>query len=184
MSSRFAATTLQRARAVRAAVFDVDGVLTDGRLFIDAEGERLKAFHVQDGQGLKLLLAAGITPLIVTGRDSAAVRRRVADLGLPHARYGVGDKAAAVSALLAELGLDWSALAVIGDDWPDLPLVAHATFSAAPADAHPDVLARVHHVCARSGGLGAAREFADLLLHASGQYPRLLAEQTGTLDGH
>lgn len=183
MSTRFAATTLARARRVRAAVFDVDGVLTDGRLFIDGDGERLKAFHVQDGHGLKLLLAAGIAPLIVTGRDSAAVRRRVADLGLPYAHYGVADKAAAVSALLAELGLSWGELAVIGDDWPDLPLMARAAFSAAPADAHPDVLARVHHVCERSGGRGAAREFADLLLHASGQYPRLLADQTGTLDG-
>ncbi|NWG74527.1 MAG: 3-deoxy-D-manno-octulosonate 8-phosphate phosphatase, partial [Rubrivivax sp.] len=88
---------------MKAAVFDVDGVLTDGTLYVGADGETLKAFHVLDGHGLKLLAQAGIAPVIVTGRDSAAVRRRVADLGLAHARFGAADKLAAAADVLAEL---------------------------------------------------------------------------------
>ena len=113
-----------RGLGLKAAIFDVDGVLTDGTLFVGADGETVKAFHVLDGHGLKLLRAGGIEPLVVTGRDSAAVRRRVADLGLVHAVYGAGDKLAAAEALLARLGIDWADVAAIGDDWPDLPLLA------------------------------------------------------------
>ena len=95
-----------RSLGLRAAIFDVDGVLTDGRLYIGEQGETVKAFHVLDGHGLKLLLAGGIVPLIVTGRDSPALRRRVADLGLPHAVYGAGDKLAAAEGLHTALGID------------------------------------------------------------------------------
>lgn len=167
---------------MKAAIFDVDGVLTDGRLFIGEQGEGFKAFHALDGHGLKLLAQAGIQPLIITGRDSPAVRRRVADLGLSHARYGVHDKVAAAEALLAPMGITWPEVAVIGDDWPDLPLMQRAGFSAAPANAHAEVRARVDHVSALRGGEGAAREFCDLLLIAAGRYASLLAQQTHTLD--
>ena len=167
---------------VKAAIFDVDGVLTDGRLYIGETGEVFKAFSALDGHGLKLLAQAGIVPLVVTGRDSAAVRRRVADLGLAHAAYGAHDKVAAAQALLAPLGIDWPDVAVIGDDWPDLPLFARAGFRAAPANAHAEVKARADHVTAASGGHGAAREFCDLLLMASGRYAALLAGCTTTLD--
>src|SRR3982751_895407 len=108
---------------LKAAIFDVDGVLTDGRLFIGEQGEVFKAFSTLDGHGLKLLAQGGIVPVVVTGRDSPAVRRRVADLGLSHAAYGAADKLAAADALLAGLGLAWDRTAVIGDDWPDLPLM-------------------------------------------------------------
>ena len=170
---------------MKAAIFDVDGVLTDGTLFISAAGEEMKAFSVLDGQGLKLLRAGGIEPLVITGRDSAAVRRRVADLGLTRAAYGVADKLAAAEALLAELGCTWSEVAAIGDDWPDLPLLTRAGFAAAPPNAHAEVRAVAHHVTAARGGEGAAREFCDLLLLGNGRYAGLLAGEGGhgvTLD--
>ena len=168
---------------VKAAIFDVDGVLTDGRLFIGENGESFKAFSVLDGHGLKLLLQGGITPLVITGRDSPAVRRRIADLGLPHAVYGARDKLAAAMALLQALGLDWPDLAVMGDDWPDLPLMTRAAFACAPANAHAEVRAIAHHVTAARGGEGAARECCDLLLMAAGRYAPLLQGHLATLDG-
>jgi 3-deoxy-D-manno-octulosonate 8-phosphate phosphatase (KDO 8-P phosphatase) len=171
------------ALGMKAAIFDVDGVLTDGRLFIGAEGELFKAFCTLDGHGLKLLAQGGIVPIVITGRDSPAVRRRVADLGLPHAVFGAGDKLAAALPLLASLGLDWPEVAAIGDDWPDLPLLSRAGFACAPANAHPEVKAAVDHVTAAGGGDGAAREFCDLLLMASGCYAALLHGHLQTLDG-
>ena len=125
-----------RAMGLKAAIFDVDGVLTDGRLFIGESGESFKAFSSLDGHGLKLLAQGGIVPLVITGRDSPAVRRRIADLGLPHAMYGVQDKLAAATALLQSLALDWEDVAAMGDDWPDLPLMTRAAFACAPANAH------------------------------------------------
>jgi 3-deoxy-D-manno-octulosonate 8-phosphate phosphatase (KDO 8-P phosphatase) len=168
---------------MKAAIFDVDGVLTDGRLWITEDGEQVKAFHALDGHGLKLLAHGGIVPVIVTGRDSAAVRRRAADLGIARAVYGAADKLAAAETQLAALGLGWDEVAVIGDDWPDLPLLARAGFAAAPPNAHAEVRALVDHVTAAPGGLGAAREFCDLLLCASGRYEALLRGHLGTLDG-
>ena len=120
---------------MKAAVFDVDGVLTDGRLYIAESGEQFKAFHSLDGHGLKLLAQAGIVPIICTGRDSPAVRRRVADLGLQHAHYGVKDKLAVVQQAIDALGVDWADLAVSGDDWPDLPLPVRPGLARAPASA-------------------------------------------------
>jgi 3-deoxy-D-manno-octulosonate 8-phosphate phosphatase (KDO 8-P phosphatase) len=168
---------------MKAAVFDVDGVLTDGRIYVGEHGETVKAFSTLDGHGLKLLKLAGIEPLIVTGRDSAAVRRRVADLGLAHAAYGANDKLAAASALLGALGLAWPEVAAIGDDWPDLPLLTRAGFACAPRNAHAEVKAVAHHVTAAAGGHGAAREFCDLLLMAAGRYATLLQGHLQTLDG-
>ena len=167
---------------MKAAFFDVDGVLTDGRLFVGAEGEEVKAFSALDGHGLKLLRQGGIEPVVITGRDSPAVRRRIADLGLTHAAYGVHDKLAAAQATLASLGLDWPDVAAIGDDWPDLPLLVRAGFACAPPNAHAEVRARAHHVTAAAGGQGAAREFCDLLLIAAGRYAGLLRGQLQTLD--
>jgi 3-deoxy-D-manno-octulosonate 8-phosphate phosphatase (KDO 8-P phosphatase) len=169
--------------AMKAAIFDVDGVLTDGRLYIGEHGETVKAFSTLDGHGLKLLARGGIVPLVITGRDSPAVRRRVADLGLQHAVYGAGDKLAAAADLLAALGIAWPDVAVIGDDWPDLPLLQRAGFACAPANAHAEVKALAHHVTAACGGHGAAREFCDLLLIAAGRYAQLLQGHLTTLDG-
>ncbi len=168
---------------LKAAIFDVDGVLTDGRLYIGEQGETVKAFSSLDGHGLKLLKQGGITPLIITGRDSPAVRRRVADLGLDHAIYGVHDKLAAAQALFKSLQLDWPEVAAMGDDWPDLPLLTRAAFACAPVNAHAEVKAVAHHVTALAGGHGAAREFCDVLLIAAGRYAGLLNGQLQTLDG-
>lgn len=174
---------LLRAQGVRAAIFDVDGCLTDGRIYIGEHGETVKAFCTLDGHGLKLLAAGGITPVVLTGRDSPAVRRRCADLGITEALFGVHDKLAAAQALLERQHWGWDELAVIGDDWPDLPLMSRAGFSAAPANAHPEVKAIAAHVSALEGGHGAAREFCDLLLMAAGCYVRLLDSHMVTLDG-
>jgi 3-deoxy-D-manno-octulosonate 8-phosphate phosphatase (KDO 8-P phosphatase) len=171
-----------RGLGMKAAIFDVDGVLTDGSLYIGEHGESFKAFHVLDGQGLKLLAQGGIAPVIITGRDSLAVRRRVADLGVQHMRFGVADKLAAATELLQTLAIEWADVAVMGDDWPDLPLFAHAAFACAPPNAHAEVRAVAHHITSARGGQGAARECCDLLLMASGRYASLLAGQLTTLD--
>ncbi|HRP26810.1 MAG TPA: 3-deoxy-D-manno-octulosonate 8-phosphate phosphatase [Burkholderiaceae bacterium] len=173
----FPPALLLKAQGIRGAIFDVDGVLTDGRLYIGAEGETLKAFASLDGHGLKLLQRGGIEPIVITGRDSAAVRRRLADLGLAHCAFGVDDKLAVADALLAELGLAWDAIAAMGDDWPDLPLLARAAFACAPPQAHAEVRALSHHITSAAAGFGAARECCDLLLCAAGRYAGLLAEQ-------
>ncbi|MDI4634610.1 HAD hydrolase family protein [Pelomonas sp. V22] len=168
---------------LKAAIFDVDGVLTDGRIYIGEAGEAFKAFSTLDGHGLKLLAEGGITPLIITGRDSPAVRRRVADLGLKHAVYGAKDKLAVAQPLLQQLGLQWHEVAAMGDDWPDLPLMTRAGFACAPSQAHAEVKAVAHHVTAAAGGHGAARECCDLLLMAKGCYAELLNSHLQTLDG-
>ncbi|HEX2540782.1 MAG TPA: 3-deoxy-D-manno-octulosonate 8-phosphate phosphatase [Caldimonas sp.] len=167
---------------IAAAVFDVDGVLTDGRVYIGADGEPFKAFATLDGQGLKLLAQGGIVPVVVTGRDSPGVRRRVADLGLAHAAYGAADKLAAATTILGALGLAWDRVAVMGDDWPDLPLMRRAAFACAPPHAHIEARAAAHHVTTAAAGFGAAREFCDLLLVAAGRYAELLREPLRTLD--
>ena len=171
-----------RGLGIKAAIFDVDGVLTDGSLYIGEHGEGFKAFHALDGQGLKLLAQGGIAPIIITGRDSLAVRRRIADLGLQHMRFGVADKLAAANELLQTLAVDWADVAVMGDDWPDLPLFAHAAFACAPPNAHAEVRAVAHHITSARGGQGAARECCDLLLMASGRYAALLQGHLTTLD--
>ena len=159
---------------IAAAIFDVDGVLTDGRIYIGEQGETFKAFSTLDGHGLKLLAQGGIVPIVVTGRDSAAVRRRMADLGVFHAAYGAADKMTAAASLVDGLGLDWDRVAAMGDDWPDLPILRRAAFACAPPHAHVEVRAVAHHVTEAAAGHGAAREFCDLLLVASGKYAGLL----------
>jgi 3-deoxy-D-manno-octulosonate 8-phosphate phosphatase (KDO 8-P phosphatase) len=168
---------------IAAAIFDVDGVLTDGRVYIGESGETFKAFSTLDGQGMKLLAEAGIVPIVVSGRDSPAVRRRMADLGVAHVAYGAVDKMAAAAALVHRLGLGWDRIAAIGDDWPDLPILRRAAFACAPPHAHLEVRAVVHHVTAAGAGHGAGREFCDLLLVAAGRYADLLRGPLFTLDG-
>ncbi len=170
----FAPELLLQAQGMRVAFFDVDGVLTDGGLYWSEQGESLKRFHTLDGLGLKLLQRAGITPAVITGRDSAPLRSRLAALGIEHVHYGTEDKLPAAQATLSALGLDWAQAAAIGDDWPDLPVLRRCAFAAAPSNAHAEVRAFARHVTAAAGGQGAAREFCDLLLVASGRYASLL----------
>ena len=162
------------AQGVRVAFFDVDGVLTDGGLFFTDSGETIKRFSTLDGHGLKMLQKAGITPAVITGRDSAPLRTRLQALGISHVRYGTEDKAPAAQEILNELGLDWSQAAHMGDDWPDMAVMTRAAFACAPNNAHIEVKAIAHYVTQRDGGHGAVREFCDLLLIASGRYADLL----------
>jgi 3-deoxy-D-manno-octulosonate 8-phosphate phosphatase (KDO 8-P phosphatase) len=175
-SLHFPPELLLPAQNVRVAFFDVDGVLTDGGLYFSAEGEALKRFHTLDGHGLKLLQRAGITPAVISGRDSAPLRNRIAALGITHAYFGTEDKLPAAEAVLRTLELDWYQAAAMGDDWPDLPVMRRCAFACAPAHAHAEARAVAHHVTEERGGHGAAREFCDLLLVASGRYATLLKE--------
>jgi 3-deoxy-D-manno-octulosonate 8-phosphate phosphatase (KDO 8-P phosphatase) len=160
---------LLQAQGIRVAFFDIDGVLTDGGLYFSESGETLKRFNTLDGQGLKLLQKAGITPVVITGRDSAPLRLRLQALGITHARFGTEDKRPAAEAFLDQLGLNWSQAAAIGDDWPDLPVMQRAAFACAPANGHAQAKALAHHITAERGGEGAARAFCDLLLVFGGQ---------------
>jgi 3-deoxy-D-manno-octulosonate 8-phosphate phosphatase (KDO 8-P phosphatase) len=171
---RFDPALLLKAQGIQVVFFDVDGVLTDGGLLYSETGETLKRFNTLDGHGLKLLQKAGITPAVITGRDSKPLRHRLEALGVVHAHFGTEDKAPAAEKTLQALGLDWTQAAAMGDDWPDLPLLRRAAFACAPANGHVEVLAAAHHVTAAQGGSGAVRELCDLLLVASGRYVDLL----------
>ena len=174
----FAPELLLRAKRVKVVFFDVDGVLTDGGLLYSETGETLKRFHTLDGHGLKMLQKAGITPAVITGRDSAPLRARLQALGITEVHFGTEDKRPAAEATLAALGLDWSQAAAMGDDWPDLPMMRRAALACAPANAHAEALTSAHFVTTRTGGHGAVRELCDLLLTASGHYATLLAQYT------
>jgi 3-deoxy-D-manno-octulosonate 8-phosphate phosphatase (KDO 8-P phosphatase) len=147
-------------------VLDVDGVLTDGRLWFGAEGEVLKAFNVRDGLGIKRLRSAGIDVAIISGRSSPAVAARMRELGVAEVMQGVDDKGAALAALLARRGLSGEECACLVDDTPDLPMMRAVGLPAAVADAEPEVIAAARHVTRRPGGAGAVREFCDWLLAA------------------
>jgi 3-deoxy-D-manno-octulosonate 8-phosphate phosphatase (KDO 8-P phosphatase) len=157
---------LARARRIRLLVLDVDGVLTDGRLYLSASGEELKVFHVRDGSGLVAVQRAGVGVAIVSGRDSTAVTRRAAELGIRHVRQGVSDKGTELERLLAELGVPPEETACVGDDTPDLPMLHRAGLAIAVADAHPALLGAAHWITTARGGCGAVREACDLLLSA------------------
>ena len=172
----FSAELLLQAQGVRVAFFDVDGVLTDGGLYFSESGETLKRFNTLDGHGLKLLQRAGITPVVITGRDSAPLRVRLQALGIVHAHFGTEDKRPAAEQSLRELGLNWAEAAAMGDDWPDLAVMTRCRFACAPPQAHAEVKARAHHVTTALGGMGSAREFCDLLLVANGHYARLFKD--------
>ncbi len=165
---------LLKAQDVKVVFFDVDGVLTDGGLLFSESGETLKRFNTLDGHGLKMLQEAGITPVIITGRDSLPLRLRLQALGIVHAHFGTEDKHPAAEQTLSELGCDWSQAAAMGDDWPDLPVMRRCTFSAAPANAHWEVKTIATLVTQARGGEGAVRELCDTLLVATGRYRGML----------
>ena len=169
---------LLQAQGVRVAFFDVDGVLTDGGLHFSESGETLKRFNTLDGHGLKLLQQAGITPAVITGRDSKPLRVRLAALGITHAHFGTEDKRPAAEQTLQTRGVAWGQAAAMGDDWPDLPMLHRSAFSAAPINAHVEVKAIATYTTRARGGEGAAREFCDLLMVASGRYADLLEQYT------
>lgn len=170
---------MERAARVRLMIFDVDGVLTDGRLLVGPEGEISKAFDTLDGHGIKLLAQAGITSAIITGRQSEIVAWRAGELGIEHLYQGVADKREAFAHLLAAAELQPQDAGYMGDDWPDLAVMLRCGFVAAPANAHPEVVARAHWVSEARGGHGAVREVCDALLRAQHRYEAMLAAACG-----
>ena len=160
-----------RAARVRLLVLDVDGVLTDGSLVYGPAGEDTKCFHVQDGLALATAIRHGLTVAVISGRASAAVTRRMAELGLSEIHQGVADKATALRALMERQQVDRAAVAAMGDDLPDLALLAHVGLALAPADAVAEVRRAAHWVSRRPGGRGAVREAIEWLLRARGAWP-------------
>ncbi len=147
-------------------MLDVDGVLTDGRLYFSARGEALKAFHVRDGHGVKLLLDSGLEVAAASGRRSAAVSARMRELGVRHVLQGCADTVGALLELCGRLDIDPLCCACLVDDTPDLPLMTAVGLAGAVADAHPVVLSAAHWVSTAPGGRGAVRELCDALLRA------------------
>ncbi len=164
-----------RAARVKLAVFDVDGVLTDGKLIYAADGHEIKAFHVHDGLGFKRLLANGIEVAVITARLSHIVTERMAELGVAHVYQDQKDKRACLEQLLAALHLTPAEAAYTGDDLPDLAPMRDVGLAIAVANAHPWVRAHAHWRTRHAGGDGAAREVCDLLLAAQGRADAELA---------
>jgi 3-deoxy-D-manno-octulosonate 8-phosphate phosphatase (KDO 8-P phosphatase) len=147
-------------------ILDVDGVLTDGRLYFGARGEALKVFHVRDGHGIKLLMAAGVQVAAFSGRRSAATAARLRELGVPTVVQGCSDKLGALVKLTKRLKVDPLNCACIVDDTPDMALMSAVGLAAAVADAHPIVLSAAHWISRSPGGFGAVRELCDAILRA------------------
>jgi 3-deoxy-D-manno-octulosonate 8-phosphate phosphatase (KDO 8-P phosphatase) len=171
---RFTPELLRKAQAIKVVFFDVDGVMTDGGLLFTEQGETIKRFNTLDGFGIKLLQKAGITPVVISGRDSMPLRVRLQALGVTHIHLNTEDKHPAAEKSLAALGLTWAQAACMGDDWPDLPVLQACAFACAPLHAHVEVKAVAHHITQLPAGAGAVRELCDLLVIASGHYAALL----------
>lgn len=165
------ADVLDAARSLELVSFDVDGVLTDGRILYTDDGREIKAFNVQDGSAIKMLLANGIEVAILTGRDSPMVARRAAELGIKHLEQGLDDKGPALAALCKRLGVAAQHTAHVGDDLPDLVLFEQVGLSVSVPNGHPTVIERADHVTAACGGEGVARELAELILRARNAWP-------------
>jgi len=158
---------LNRLDRIRLIAFDVDGVFTDGRFYLSDEGVESKAFHTQDGYGVRRLLDAGIAVGVISGRSSEAVKNRMAELGVAHVILSCKDKVAAMDELAASLGLPIQECAFVGDDLPDLPLLEHVGFSFAVANAVPALQEYCDYVTKNPGGFGAVREICDLIVAAN-----------------
>ncbi len=156
--------------------FDVDGVLTDGTLYFSAQGDEIKAFSSLDGHGIKMLQRAGVEVVIISGRSSRALELRAQNLGITELHMGVDDKRALLIALAAQRGIQPAQTGYMGDDVVDLPILRACGFSAAVADAHGEVLARVDYVASKGGGRGAVREVCDLIIRAQGKWDAAMAE--------
>ena len=164
-----------RARAVRLAIFDVDGVLTDGGLHYSDSGEETKVFDVRDGHGLKMLKESGVELAIITGRTSHCVTRRAEELGIELVFQGVKDKVLTFQTLGAQLGIEPVACAYMGDDWPDLPVLIRAGLALSVPEAPAAVRSRVHYVTQIGGGRGAVREACELIMQAQGTFDSRLS---------
>jgi 3-deoxy-D-manno-octulosonate 8-phosphate phosphatase (KDO 8-P phosphatase) len=158
------ASTHRLAARIRLLILDVDGTLTDGRLYLGPRGEALKVFNVRDGQGIKRLDAAGVQVAVISGRRSKMVEVRCRELGVEHVIQGAEDKVIAFEKLRTRLKIEASESACVGDDSPDVPLMKAVKLAFAVADAHPEALRAAHVVTSLAGGHGAVREVCDYLL--------------------
>ena len=152
--------------SMRLVAFDMDGVFTDGRFYLSNDGVESKAFHTHDGYGVRQLLGAGLHVAIISGRKSAAVDKRMSELGVRHVIQGSSDKVAAFEAIITELGINEAEAVYVGDDLPDLPLLRRVGFSVAVSNAHDKVKTECDYTTDKAGGYGAVREVCDLVLHA------------------
>ncbi|MHB1098676.1 MAG: 3-deoxy-manno-octulosonate-8-phosphatase KdsC [Burkholderiales bacterium] len=166
---------LARAKRIRLAIFDVDGVLTDGRLYLSDSGEEMKAFDTQDGHGMKMLQACGVEIAIITGRTSRCVEMRAKNLGISLLFQGASDKLLVYRDLLVSLGLDPAETAYMGDDLVDLPVLRRCGFALAVPDAPDIVRQHAHYVTRKRGGRGAVREACEFLMRMQGKFDEQLA---------
>jgi len=173
------AEALERARGVRLMIFDVDGVLTDGTLLYGPAGEELKAFSAHDGHGLKMLAASGVACALLSGRSSAAVTRRAAELGIKDVLQGIEDKLAVFQKITREKGLTFESTGYMGDELVDLPVLTRCGFACAPREAPEAVRARVHYVATAPAGRGAAREVCELVMRAQRTLEKALQSYLG-----
>lgn len=159
---------LARAARIKLVVFDVDGVLTDGSLYLCDDGQEIKAFHSRDGHGMKMLQHTGVPIGIITGRTSRVVTQRMASLGVEHVYQGQLEKLPAFESLLAKLGVSASEVAYVGDDVVDLPIMTRVGMAVAVQDAHELVKKHAHWITPNGGGRGAARDLCELIMEAQG----------------
>jgi 3-deoxy-D-manno-octulosonate 8-phosphate phosphatase (KDO 8-P phosphatase) len=167
--------TLTRARRIKLLVLDVDGVLTDCKLYFDNAGNELKAFNTLDGQGIKLLQQSGVNVGIITGRSSALVARRADNLGIELLLQGREDKWQALNEMTQALNIHLDEIAHMGDDWPDLTIMTRVGLALSVPNGHSAVTERAHWVSHHRGGEGAVREACDLIMQAQGTYDAALA---------
>jgi 3-deoxy-D-manno-octulosonate 8-phosphate phosphatase (KDO 8-P phosphatase) len=159
---------LEKAARIKLVIFDVDGVLTDGRLFYGDDGQEYKAFHSRDGHGMKMLQKSGVEIGIITGRNSKVVTHRMADLGVQHVYQGKLEKLPAFEELITKLGVAADEVAYVGDDVVDLPIMLRVGLAIAVADAHHVVIKHAHWQTGHGGGAGAARDVCELIMEAHG----------------
>jgi len=168
-----------RASKVKVMIFDVDGVLTDGTLTYDADGEVTKTFYVLDGLGIQMLNKTGVKTAIISARNSPIVVKRAKDLGIHHVHQGMHDKRVALATLLQETGVTAEECGYIGDDVIDLPLLLRVGFAVTVPTGHAEVQHRAHYVTRAAGGRGAVREVCDMIMRAQGTYESVLAQYFG-----
>ncbi len=163
-----------RLSRVRLLVMDVDGVMTDGRIVLDGEGNEWKFFNVRDGHGIVMLHRIGVETAIITGRSSKVVERRAKELSIGHVYQGAHNKLEVYEELKRKLGLSDEQVCYIGDDVVDMPIMSRVGFAVAVADAHPEVKKVAHYVTAMPGGRGAVREVAEMIIRAKGRWDEVM----------
>lgn len=162
--ARFPKNLIRRAKGIRFLLLDVDGVMTDGRIYLDGEGRETKAFHILDGAGIRLAVAAGISVGLLSGRRSSVIEARARELGLQEVHHGISDKLAVFEDIIKRHAITDSEVAYMGDDLIDLPIFARVGLAVAVPNAHESVIKAAHWITSRSGGLGAVRDVTDLLI--------------------